>query len=189
MQKLKSLKKAEKLINENKIGVIPTDTIYGVVGSALSPRIVEEMYSIKERDRDKPMIVLLSSKEDLKTYFELDYPNKLENIWPRKVSVVLSCKKYPHIHRGGETIAFRVPDNKNLRKLLAETGPIVAPSANPQGNRPSKTIEDAVNYFGDNVDFYVDSGELVSKPSTLIRFEGEKMDVLRKGAVNLEHLQ
>ena len=189
MQKLKSLKKAEKLINKNKIGVIPTDTIYGVVGSALSPRIVEEVYSIKERDRDKPMIVLLSSKEDLKTYFDLEYPSYLENIWPGKVSVILNCKKHPHIHRGGKTIALRVPDKDNLRNLIKKTGPIVAPSANPQGKEPAKTIKEAIDYFGEKVDFYVDEGVLESKPSTLIKFEGEKMNILRKGAVNLESLR
>lgn len=189
MQRLKSLQKAKELIDQNKIGIIPTDTIYGIVGFALSPRIVEEIYTIKQRDRKKPMIVLLSSKEDLKNYFDLEYPSYLENIWPGKVSVILDCKKHPHIHRGGETIAFRVPDKDNLRNLIKETGPIVAPSANPQGVDPAKTIEEAIDYFGEKVSFYVDEGVLESKPSTLIKSDGERMNILRKGAVNLESLQ
>ena len=177
-----------EFLQENKIGVIPTDTIYGIVASALSPRIVEDLYTIKERDRDKPLIVLVSSKEQIKKFFEVDCPDKVARLWPAKVSVILPVDKLPHLHRGGGTIAFRVPDRDDLRKLIESCGPIVAPSANKQGDTPAKTIEEARNYFGEEVDFYVDDGELESKPSTLISVQ-KKITVLREGAVNLEEFR
>jgi len=62
---------------------------------------------------------------------------------------------------------------------LKTTGPLIAPSANPEGQTPASTINDAVAYFGDAVDFYVDGGTVTNnEPSKLIRF-------LKNGAVEV----
>ena len=53
------------LLKEGKVGVMPTDTIYGLVGSALNPQTVEEIYLLRKRATDKPFIVLISSINDL----------------------------------------------------------------------------------------------------------------------------
>lgn len=181
-------KKVVDLLRKNRVGVIPTDTIYGVVASAFSPRIVEKVYTIKERDRKKPLIVLVSSRDQIKNDFEVSCPDRIADIWPAKLSVVLPVDKYPHLHRGGGTIAFRVPDKRDLRELIRLVGPIVAPSANKQGENPAKTIKEAQNYFGNQVDFYVDGGFLNSKPSTLVSYKGE-LKILRNGAVSSKLLQ
>ena len=70
--------------------------------------------------------------------------------------------------------------------LTRKTGPLVAPSANLEGKEPAKTIEQAKEYFGDNVDFYVDTGQLESKPSTLIKIVDENNMILRQGAVKIK---
>ena len=182
----KLTKEVAKLIDINKFGVIPTDTIYGVVGSAISPRVVEEIYTIKNRDRKKPMIVLVSSIKDLEKYFEIEAPEGLDKLWPGRVSVILKCKKFPHIHRGKETIAFRVPDNEELRIFISKTGPLVAPSANPEDRPPALTIGKAKTYFGNKVDFYVNKGKLNAKASTLVKYRNGDLEVLRQGDVILE---
>jgi L-threonylcarbamoyladenylate synthase len=188
VQIFNSLEREElvSLINSNGIGVMPTDTLYGLIGTALSPRIVEKIYEIKERDKAKPLIVLIASEEQLKTYFDIE---KSFDLWPGKCSLILPVDKFPHLHRGGGTIAFRVPDNSDLIRLLEKTGPLVAPSANREGEEPAKTIKKAKEYFGEKLDFYVDDGFVDSKPSTLIKFEGEKIKVLRKGAVSERFFQ
>ena len=182
-------KEVVELLKRNKIAVLPTDTIYGLVGTALSPRIVEDIYDIRERDRKKPMIVLVASESQLRTFFELEVPRKISALWPAKLSVVLECSKYPHIHRGGGTIAFRIPERRDLRNLIDEVGPIVAPSANPEGKKPAVTIDKAFDYFGERVDFYVDEGKMESDPSTLISYLNGEIQVLREGAVNPESLR
>ena len=48
--------------------VIPTDTIYGIVGSALNPQVVERIYKLRKRAQDKPMIIIMSSIDDLKKF-------------------------------------------------------------------------------------------------------------------------
>lgn len=160
-----------KLINVNKIGVIPTDTIYGVVGSAMSPRVVEKVYDLKDRDESKPMIVLAASEKQIRKTFNVSVPDNIAKNWPEKTSVIIPTEDFPHLHRGRKSIAFRVPQKEELKYLLKKAGPVVAPSANPEGKNPAKTVIEAKNYFGNRVNFYVDEGELDSLPSTLVKIK------------------
>ncbi len=175
-----------KSIKHGAVGVLPTDTIYGLVGSARLPETVERIYDIRQRDRNKPLIMLISSLEDLK-YFHIpldkNTKNILHRVWPGKVSVILPCpsKKFRYLHGGMNTLAFRFPDCKELVELVKRAGPIVVPSANPSGLPPARNIFEAKKYFGDKVDFYVDEGTLESKPSTLIAVENGIIEIKREG--------
>lgn len=182
------------LLARGAVGVLPTDTIYGIVGSALMKDAVERIYRLRKRNPEKPMIILISSARDLRLFGIKPVPRAarvLRKIWPGKVSVILPCssKKFVYLHRGTKTLAFRVPASASLRGLLAKTGPLVAPSANFEGEAPSRTIAEAKRYFGDHVEFYGAAGRTASKPSTLIAIGKEgAVTVLRQGAVKLGHL-
>ena len=172
------------------VGIMPTDTVYGVVGSAMNKDTVEKIYKIRHRDRKKPMIVLISSSADFRLFgIRLrDVDDEILNkLWPGKVSVILPCinPEFGYLHCGTESLAFRVPDDEGLRELLDYTGPLVAPSANPEGQETATTIEEAKDYFGADVDFYEDGGELDETPSTLVRLDDGELSVLRDGAVNI----
>jgi L-threonylcarbamoyladenylate synthase len=84
------------------------------------------------------------------------------------------------LHRDKNSLAFRLPKKLWLRNLLKIVGPIVAPSANISNKLPAKNIKEAKKYFGDNVDFYLDAGDLISKPSKLIKIENGEIITLRK---------
>ena len=100
---------------------------------------------------------------------------------------VLDCsqKKFSYLHRGTKTLAFRLPKKENLRKLIQKTGPLLAPSANPEGLTPALTIAEAKKYFGNEVDFYVNVGKLNKKPSTLVRIKNGEVEILRQGSVRI----
>lgn len=176
-----------------KITVIPTDTIYGIVGSALFPEIVERIYQLRKRTPIKPMIILISSIDDIKKFnIRLTHKQKkvLSKLWPNPISVILSCpsEKFLYLHRGTKTLAFRMPKKDSLLKLLQRIGPLVAPSANFEGEMPAKNIEEARKYFGNEVD-YIDEGVLISEPSTLIQFEGNDVKILREGVLVKEEIK
>lgn len=179
------------LIANGGIGVMPSDTLYGVMCSAINDASIERLYKVKKRDPTKPCVILASSLEQLMELEGLDQNTLLnaEKYWPGAVTVVVQCKAgyMPAVHRGTKTIACRVPDNAELRSLLEITGPIVAPSANPEGARPASDLHEAQAYFGDDVDFYVDVGKITNdEPSTLIQFDEDGLaTVLRQGAVKV----
>jgi L-threonylcarbamoyladenylate synthase len=167
-------------IKKGLIGVIPTDTIYGIVCSAMNKKSVEKLYKIRKRDTKKPMIILISSIKDL-GLFDVKIEKKItDKYWPGKVSIIIPVKKFEYLHRGKNSLAFRIPDNKDLIKLLKLSGPIVAPSANIEGKEPAETIEEAYGYFQNKIDFYVDCGKLKSKPSKIISLMNDKIEIVRK---------
>lgn len=108
----------------------------------------------------------------------------LKNHWPNPVSVVLACPsvKFQYLHRDKNSLAFRLPKNKTLLNILKKSGPLVAPSANLEGEKPAESIDQARASFDNEVAFYVDGGKLISKPSTVIQlYEDGRYIVLREG--------
>ncbi len=184
--------KAIKILKNDGLVILPTDTLYGLVANVDSKKAVEKIYRIKERDRSKALIVLISSLENL-VKFGIKLNGKeikfLEKIWPGQVSVLLPCRniKFKHIHRGTGEIAFRMigSKNKNLFDLLEKVGPLVAPSANKEGFTPAETIKEAKSFFGDDVDLYINDGSKKGEPSTLIRVKDGTVEVLRQGKVKI----
>ena len=175
-----------EILKNGGVGVVPTDTIYGLVGSAFFQKTVERVYKVKGRDLKKPLIILISSLEDLEKFgIEVDKKIKLflQKVWPGKVSVILPLvnSNFDYLSRGSNSLAFRLPDNEKLISLLEKTGPSVAPSANPEGLDPAGNIKKAKEYFGEKVDFYLDGGELKSLSSTLVEIKGGEVKVLREG--------
>ncbi|GBD34182.1 Putative threonylcarbamoyl-AMP synthase [bacterium HR34] len=183
-----SWKKLALLLKEGNVVVMPTDTIYGICASSLDKKSVEKVYKLRKRNPKKPCIILISSLDDLKT-FGVEPTKKefefLKKVWPGKVSVILKIKdknklkKFKYLHRGIGTLAFRLPKSSFLAKVLKISGPLIAPSANIEGEKPAETINQARKYFGDKV-LYYDAGRKKGKPSKLIKIVKGKIEVLRK---------
>ena len=176
-------------IRKGRVGVIPTDTLYGIAASAENPEAVERVYRIKGRSANKNPIILIPAADSLADFgvalTERD-EKFLASVWPGKVSVVFPFRKKEYAYldtaRAG-TLAFRVPDRADLREFLRAAGPVIAPSANPEGGKPARTAKEAREYFGGEVDFYCDGGVLEGEPSTLVSLKDGKVHILRLGAV------
>jgi len=183
-------KTVSRMIKNGRVGIIPTDTIYGLVGSAFSPKTVENIYRLKKRNRKKPLIVLIGSRSDLKLFGVKADPSMhkiIKKLWPGPVSIIFDCpnEKFSYLHRGSGKIAFRLPRDAKLRNFLRRTGPLVAPSANLETKKPAQDMKQAQKYFGSSVDFYVDGGEIGSLASALVEIRNGKVRVLRKGDVKI----
>ena len=187
---LDSQKLVESLKN-GKVGVLPTDTIYGLSGDALNEKAVARIYEIKGRSYTKPLIVFIASEKDLELFdVKIDKKTQaiLRKVWPGMVSVILpaSNKRFEYLHRGTKTIAFRYIMGRDLSDFVKKTGPIVSTSANREGLPFATTIEEAKKYFGEKVDFYVDGGKLKALPSTIISIGNKgEIKILRQGAVKI----
>ena len=184
------IKEIAGVLKNGGIAVIPTDTIYGIVGPAENPKTVEKIYKLRKRTSSKPMIILAHSVDQitgLGVKITLKQRAVLKKLWPGQVSVVVDCpsRKLHSLHRGKKSLAFRVPSSQMLSDLLKLTGPLVAPSANFEGEKPAKDIAGAKKYFGESVPLYVDGGKLDRPPSTLVKLDKLKLTLLRQGAVKI----
>lgn len=145
------------ILNHGGIAVIRTDTLYGIVARASDEAAVEQIFRIKQRDRQKPLIVLLADARQAYDHAQLvaQYSEQAKDA----TTVIVNSPHAPNWlrHQDG-TVGYRVPKNIRMRDLLRITGPLVAPSANPQSLPPARTINEAKAYFGDQIACYVDGG-------------------------------
>lgn len=180
-----SWKKVGLLLKEGAIGVIPTDTTYGIATSVFKKNAIEKISQLRKRSPQKSVIILISSIEDLRIFgIKISSFKKiLERLWPGKISIVLPCKspKFFYLHRGTKTLAFGLPKEKEILKILFLSGPLAVFDANWEGKIPTKTIFEAKRYFGKKV-FYHGKGKLTKKPSTIIDITKKPFQILRKGA-------
>jgi L-threonylcarbamoyladenylate synthase len=186
-------------LGDGHIGVIATDTLFGLVGRALDKQAVEKIYTIKKRDTRKPCIILLGSFDQLNIFSMViheRFQKLLHAIWPGPVTVILRLEeeyheKFHYLHRGSGQLTFRFPQHEKLQNIISATGPLIAPSANPEGFPPATSIAEIKNYFGDEVDIYLDENNMpyTGKPSTIIKIKNHQIHLVREGVVPFEKLQ
>ncbi|MEK7059634.1 MAG: L-threonylcarbamoyladenylate synthase [Patescibacteria group bacterium] len=177
---------AAKLQAPAGVGVIPTDTVYGLAARAADQQAVERLYTIKQREA-KPGTIIAADIQQLEDLgLKHRYLKAVEQFWPGAVSVVVPAVELElkYLHRGKMSLAVRIPDDPKLRGLLKQTGPLLTSSANQPGQPTAVNVDQAKACFGSQVDFYDDGGDLSDrKPSTVIRMVDDAIEVLREGAV------
>jgi len=167
---------------------MPSDTIYGLSARALDEQAVERIHKLKERDSNKPCIVLISDLKMLNMLSISPEQAKLvEPYWPGPISLEFDASASPTwLHRGNNFFAIRMPNFPELLDVIRKVGPIISTSANLQGREPAKSALEAKEIFGEKLDFYVDTGELHNQPSTLVKAANGKLEVIRPGAVKIK---
>ena len=183
-----SLKDPEivQLLKSGAVGVIPTDTVYGLVAQATHQKAIERLYTLKHRDSPPGTMIGASAKDFSELGFSMEKLAHVQHYWPASLSVVVDATPLPpYLKQDRGALPLRVPDNAELQQLLQATGPLMTTSANAHGEPTSVTARMAQHYFGDAVDFYVDGGDLSGRPpSTIIGLgESDEIIVYRQGAV------
>ncbi len=175
------------LLKAGAVGVLATDTLYGLVCNAADKAAVDRLYSLKGRERKPGTLAAANIDQLVGLGFKARYLKVVEQYWPGAISIVIPCgQELAHLHLGIGSIAVRVPADQTFRDLLLKTGPLLTTSANSSGDAPAATVEGAKKYFGDTVDFYVNGGDLSGhEPSTVIRIIDDAIEVLRPGAVRI----
>ena len=189
----KDIKNAESVIKKGGTIVAKTDTLYGILADALNPKVVEKVYSIKNRDEKKPFIILIPDISYLKIFHAKTTPTVEKILNKKGITVVLPVeddKEFEYLHRGIGELAFRIPKDKNLIEFIKKIEkPLIAPSANIEGKEPAKTINEAISYFGNQIDAYVDGGTIEeSKPSTIVRIKNNNIELLREGNIPFKNI-
>lgn len=183
----KTLQEATDDITDGKVGILPTDTLYGLVAKANDEGVVRKLYSLKLRENKPGTLIAANIDQLVELGLKRRYLTVVEQYWPGAISVVIPTGPIlGYLHQGKYSLAVRIPDSKDLQGLLLKTGPLITSSANKPGEAPAKTLREAQECFGESVDFYVDGGEPNNEPSTIIRIVDDAVEVLREGAVKID---
>lgn len=175
-----------KLLNNGAVGVLPTDTLYGLVCRAADQAAVKRLYKLKHREKKPGTVVAASIEQLVDLGLKARYLKVVEQYWPGPISIIIPCVDLSYVHLGVGSVPVRISADASLNKLLFSAGPLLTSSANQPGQPPANNLAEAQVYFDNQVDFYVDGGDLSNRPpSTIIRIVDDAIEIVRPGAVNI----
>lgn len=192
-----TIKEAGNLLKNGELVAFPTETVYGLGAIASNEEAVKNVYKVKGRPSDNPLIVhVASTKID---EWVADVPKVarklMERFWPGPLTLIFNTKPnvFPSVVTGGqETVAMRMPNQKLALQLIKEAGfPIVGPSANTSG-KPSPTTAQHVShdFFGKIAGIVADGETQIGVESTVLDLTDPRgLIILRPGAVTRDELQ
>jgi L-threonylcarbamoyladenylate synthase len=188
--------KAKKILENNDLVSIPTETVYGLAGNIYSETAIKKIFKTKKRPLFNPLIVHIHDKEEL-VKIAIEIPEKAailaSHFWPGSLTLVLKKNAaIPDIITAGkDTVAVRVPNHPLTLALLKSLPfPLAAPSANPFGSISPTTAQHVANYFQDDLSLVLDGGKCQNGiESTIIGFEENKAVLYRLGSISIEDLE
>ncbi|HZN12958.1 MAG TPA: L-threonylcarbamoyladenylate synthase [Acidimicrobiales bacterium] len=165
-----SLSRAVDALRRGEVVGIPTDTVYGLV---TLPEFSGRLFEVKGRPRSLELPILVADVGQARTLTEFTpLAGKLAAAyWPGKLTIVV----------GG--IGLRVPAHDVPRQLARKVGPLASTSANRHGEAPLTVASDVAALPG--VIVVIDGGVCEGAPSTVVDCDGDRMRVIRQGAIQL----
>jgi L-threonylcarbamoyladenylate synthase len=186
---------AAAILRQGGLVAFPTETVYGLGAVIYNRDSVKNIFTVKGRPGDNPLIVHIYQWEQM-TELAREVPETAkilaQRFWPGPLTMILPKKaEVPaEVSAGLPTVAIRLPAHPVAKELLRLTGqPVAAPSANSSG-RPSPTRSSHVIADLDGkVELIIDAGPTgVGVESTVLDLTGPKLRILRPGGVTREML-
>ena len=178
-----SINEAEKAIQNGKIVIYPTDTVWGMGCDPFNQKAVDELFKIKGKKTDG-LSIMLNNVKLIYDYCEVNKKAKkiIEEFLPGPVTLILKSKKdfAKGVTRNGN-IAIRIPLN-NTALNLAANQPIVTTSVNLHGKKIAQNLDEAKEIFGSNC-HYLDGEEPKGIESTIINLTEKNPEIMRIGAL------
>ena len=179
-----------EVINNGNIAVVPTDTVYGIIGDATNIDVIHKVYEVKKRDYSKPLILMVSSIDMLEKYvLEVnDIEKKLiDRYWPGKLTILF--KKNNNIDdlitSGSKLVGIRYPDNNELNELMGKLNkPLISTSCNISSKEVITSIDMLEEDISKHVSYVYDGGILSDTSSTIVRVNGDKIEIIRDGELS-----
>ena len=189
------LAEAARLLAAGNLVAFPTETVYGLGASALSPEAIDRLYAAKGRPRANPLIVHVADPEGARNLCD-SWPDSAELLaqafWPGPLTLVLphGGKIHSGVTAGGDTVALRVPAHPVARALLRAAGiPVAAPSANPSGFISPTLPDHVLQGLGGKIAGLVSAGPCErGVESTVIDLSGSQPVLLRPGPLTPEEI-
>ncbi|MBN1767055.1 MAG: threonylcarbamoyl-AMP synthase [Prolixibacteraceae bacterium] len=195
MIKGKDVAYAAQCLKSGELVAFPTETVYGLGADAFNARAVAKVFEVKQRPKFDPLIVHISSIDQIEELFLQPIDEKVyrlaEAFWPGPLTIVFNRSAIvPDIVSSGlPTVAVRMPSHPLAVELIRLAGtPLVAPSANRFG-KLSPTQASHVEKQLDGPAYLLDGGSTdYGVESTVVLITKKGVKILRPGAVTAEEL-
>ncbi len=190
---LETMKHAASRVKEGGILLYPTETFYGLGGDPFQPAVIHRIFSVKGRDRNKPLPLIAADMESV-LRAAAHWPDTAERLarafWPGPLSLLLAASpEIPEpVHASTGKVALRISSHPVARLLAAGTGGlIISTSANLSGEPPANAVENLSPGLLSQVDAILDAGPIETRtrglPSTIVDVTGVFPRLARDGFV------
>ncbi|KIL49756.1 L-threonylcarbamoyladenylate synthase [Jeotgalibacillus soli] len=196
-KKYPQIEEAAQWLRRGEVIAFPTETVYGLGADATSDEAVEKIFAAKGRPSDNPLIVHISSKEQLTqlvTGITEEAEKLMERFWPGPLTIIFPKKQgvfSKKVTAGLETVGIRMPSHPVALQIISASGlPIAAPSANRSGKPSPTTADHVMEDLNGRIAGLVDGGETgVGVESTVVDCSVTPPMVLRPGGVTMEEIR
>jgi len=184
------IQRAAKGLFCNKVVIFPAACLYGVAANALSPQAVEKVFSLKQRPKDNPILVLVKNRSMLAQLVTSIPPAAealMQTFWPGRLTLVFEAAAHvnPQLTAGTGKIGIRMPGHPVARALAdAVDFPITGTSANLSGTPGCTRPQALPRSILEQADLVLDAGEVQGgKGSTIVDITQSPAVILRNGAI------
>ena len=191
-----SINTASKLILNGDAVAVMAETVYGLAVDASNKSAIKNLYSLKKRPKNNPLIIHV---ESINMALEFGKENEdflilAGTFWPGPLTIILPQKKNSSISKeataGLKSVALRMPKSKVFLRLIKEVGkPLAAPSANLSGYISATDSKHVQECFKNNIKLILDSGRCeYGLESTVINLTKKPYIIERMGVINKEEI-
>ena len=189
------LEEPANIIKDGGIVIFPTETVYGIGTNGLDEKAVKKLYDIKKRPLNKAISLLVCDmnmvNEIAKDITEVEY-KLMKAFFPGPFTIILKKKDIiPNIVTANmDTVGIRMPSGEIAQKIIQYANvPIATPSANISGTPSATKLDNIVNDFEKNVDYFVDGGDSkLGIASTIVKVIDGVPHILREGTITKEQI-
>ncbi len=183
-------------LRKDEVVAIPTETVYGLAGNALSEEAVLKIFKAKNRPHFNPLIIHTHHADAIGNFVKkIPHTARLiaRRFSPGPVTFLLEKKAIipDLVTAGHHKVAVRIPNHPLTLNLLKELDfPLAAPSANRFGYVSPTTAEHVMQGLNGFTPYILDGGPcMVGVESTILDFEGDEVILRRKGGVSAEAIE
>ncbi len=170
---------------------VPTDTVYGVAASLARPEAIATLFLLKHRPTSVALPVLVDSIEQIEACGVQWSPSArrlADALWPGPLTIVVvaPAQLAASIGSSSPSVGFRIPNDPQLRAILAQSGPLCVTSANNHGEPPCQSASQVRAVFEGSTLLagIVDGGERAGTVSSVVQLSDSTWRILRQGAID-----
>ena len=191
-----NIKKAKKYLNKNYCIGVPTETVYGLAANAYKNSAVKNIFNLKKRPKNNPLIVHYHDIDSLKKdcLINDNFTKLYKKFSPGPITYVLQLRKDSKISKyvtnNKKSLAVRFPKHTIFKNLLKQLDyPLAAPSANITTKVSAVKAKDVKEEFGNKIKYILDGGACaIGIESTIVNLIG-RPSILRLGGLDILKIQ
>lgn len=176
------LDKPAAVLRAGGLVAFPTETVYGIAANPDAPGAIERLLQARKSAPDKTLTLHVADPSAAARRVGGPLPTLarrlIKRFWPGPLTIVFPTPD-------GRGLGIRCPANRIAQDLIARAGvPVLAPSANVSGAPPATSADEALRVFDGAIDWVIDGGPTrFGRPSTVVRVDGARWELLREGAI------